>query len=130
MVFTAGVPSAELPAHYAMADVFAMPCRTRGYGLDVEGLGIVFLEASATGVPVVAGRSGGAPETVRDGETGRVVDGRSHSQIVEAVSTILADPALAARMGAAGRAWITSDWSWAAQADRLSELVSPRRPDV
>ncbi len=130
VVFTAGVPSAELPAHYAMADVFAMPCRTRGYGLDVEGLGIVFLEASATGVPVVAGRSGGAPETVRDGETGRVVDGRSHSQIVEAVSTILADPALAARMGAAGRAWITSDWSWASQADRLSELVSPRRPDV
>ena len=75
VVFTGGVPGAELPAHHAMADVFAMPCRTRGAGLDVEGLGIVFLEASATGVPVVAGRSGGAPETVRDGETGSVVDG-------------------------------------------------------
>ncbi|HTH85368.1 glycosyltransferase family 4 protein, partial [Mycobacterium sp.] len=75
VVFTEGVPGDELPAHHALADVFAMPCRTRGAGLDVEGLGIVFLEASATGVPVVAGRSGGAPEAVRDGETGVVVDG-------------------------------------------------------
>ena len=74
VVFTGGVPGAELPAHHAMADVFAMPCRTRGAGLDVEGLGIVYLEASATGVPVVAGRSGGAPETVQDGETGLVVE--------------------------------------------------------
>lgn len=124
VVFTGGVPSAELPAHYAMADVFAMPCRTRGYGLDVEGLGIVFLEASASGVPVVAGRSGGAPETVRDGETGRVVDGRSVDEIVDAICPILTDPALAARMGTAGRAWISSDWSWPTQTARLSELVS------
>ena len=65
VVFTDGVPGDELPAHHAMADVFAMPCRTRGAGLDVEGLGIVYLEASATGVPVVAGRSGGAPEIGR-----------------------------------------------------------------
>ncbi len=130
VVFTGGVPSAELPAHYAMADVFAMPCRTRGYGLDVEGLGIVFLEASATGVPVVAGSSGGAPETVRDGETGRVVDGRSHAQIVEAVSAILADPALAARMGEAGRRWVREDWSWQAKTARLSELISGAAPVV
>lgn len=130
VVFTAGVPSAELPAHYAMADVFAMPCRTRGYGLDVEGLGIVFLEASATGAPVVAGSSGGAPETVRDGETGRVVDGRSHAQIVEAVSTILADPALAAQMGEAGRRWVREDWSWAAQTARLAELITGPAPTV
>lgn len=124
VVFTGGVPSDELPAHYAMADVFAMPCRTRGYGLDVEGLGIVFLEASASGVPVVAGRSGGAPETVRDGETGRVVDGRSVDEIVEAICPILADPAVAARMGAAGREWITRDWSWPAQTARLAGFVA------
>ena len=123
VVFTGGVPSAELPAHYAMADVFAMPCRTRGYGMDVEGLGIVFLEASASGVPVVAGCSGGAPETVRDGETGRLVDGRSHDEIVDAVGSILADPDLAARMGAAGRTWISRDWSWPAQTARLSGLM-------
>ncbi|MFD6106111.1 glycosyltransferase family 4 protein, partial [Nocardia salmonicida] len=63
VVFTGRVPSGELAAHHTIADVFAMPCRTRGAGLDVEGLGIVFLEASASGVPVVAGDSGGAPET-------------------------------------------------------------------
>ncbi len=126
VVFTRGVPSAELPAHYAMADVFAMPCRTRGSGLDVEGLGIVFLEASAAGVPVVAGNSGGAPETVRDGETGRVVDGRSHDEIVDAVSGLLADPELAQQMGEAGRRWATRDWTWAAHTERLSQLVRPQ----
>ncbi|WP_157012118.1 glycosyltransferase, partial [Mycobacterium celatum] len=86
VTFTGGVPAAELPAHHAMADVFAMPCRTRGAGLDVEGLGIVFLEASATGVPVIAGCSGGAPETVRHNETGLVVDGRSEQQVADAVT--------------------------------------------
>ena len=70
VVFTGSVPWAELPAHYAAGDVFAMPCRTRRRGLDVEGLGIVYLEASATGLPVVAGDSGGAPDAVREGETG------------------------------------------------------------
>src|ERR1700742_5232488 len=86
VVFTEGVPGDELPAHHALADVFAMPCRTRGAGLDVEGFGIVFLEASATGVPVVAGNSGGAPETIRDGETGVVVDGWDVGAIAAAVS--------------------------------------------
>ncbi|PND52990.1 glycosyltransferase family 4 protein, partial [Rhodococcus sp. ENV425] len=86
VVITGGVPAAELPAHHTIADVFAMPCRTRGAGLDVEGLGIVYLEASATGVPVVAGRSGGAPETVRAGETGVVVDGTSVAAVAGAVA--------------------------------------------
>ncbi|OBA95021.1 alpha-(1-2)-phosphatidylinositol mannosyltransferase, partial [Mycobacteriaceae bacterium 1482268.1] len=97
--FTGGVPGAELPAHHAMADVFAMPCRTRGGGLDVEGLGIVFLEASSTGVPVVAGDSGGASETVQEGVTGRVVDGTDVDEIASAISEILADPQRAAEMG-------------------------------
>jgi phosphatidylinositol alpha-1,6-mannosyltransferase len=123
VVFTGGVPNAELPGHYAMADVFAMPCRTRGAGLDVEGLGIVFLEASATAVPVVAGDSGGAPETVRDGETGRIVDGRSHEEIVEAVSALLADSATARRMGEAGRRWIGRDWNWDTHTARLGGLL-------
>ena len=103
VVFTGGVPGAELPAHHAMADVFAR-CRTRGAGLDVEGLDIVFLEASSTGVPVVAGDSGGAPETVRDDETGRIVDGTDVGQIATAISEILVDPAGAARMGRQGGA--------------------------
>jgi phosphatidylinositol alpha-1,6-mannosyltransferase len=123
VVFTDGVPGDELPAHHALADVFAMPCRTRGAGLDVEGLGIVYLEASATGVPVVAGRSGGAPETVRDGETGVVVDGWNVGAIAASVSDLLADPDRAVRMGAAGRQWVVDNWQWRTQAARLAELL-------
>jgi phosphatidylinositol alpha-1,6-mannosyltransferase len=124
VVFTGGVPAQELPAHHAMADVFAMPCRTRGAGLDVEGLGIVYLEASACGVPVVAGRSGGAPETVRDGETGRVVEGTDLDAIVAAVGDLLTDPDTAARMGAAGREWVVQNWQWRTQGVRLQRLLS------
>lgn len=124
VVFTGAVPTAELPAHYAMADVFAMPCRTRGAGLDVEGLGIVFLEASATGIPVVAGRSGGAPETVLEGETGQVVDGRDVDELAEVISGLLADPDRAQRMGQAGRQWVSRDWNWDTLTARLSGLMN------
>ncbi|WP_280306985.1 glycosyltransferase family 4 protein [Nocardia neocaledoniensis] len=123
VVFTGRVPSGELAAHHTLADVFAMPCRTRGAGLDVEGLGIVYLEASATGVPVVAGSSGGAPETVREGETGLVVHGRSVEQISDAVVELLTDRDKAAAMGAAGRAWVEENWHWDRQGARLRELL-------
>jgi phosphatidylinositol alpha-1,6-mannosyltransferase len=119
VVFTGAVPWSELPAHYAAGDVFAMPCRTRHGGLDVEGLGIVYLEAAATGLPVVAGRSGGAQETVRDGITGRVVDGWDVAAVAEAVVAPLADPELAAKMGAAGRGWVSQSWRWDDLAARL-----------
>lgn len=122
--FTGSVPWAELPAHYAAGDVFAMPCRTRLGGIDVEGLGIVYLEAAATGLPVVAGRSGGAPEAVRDGETGHVVDGRDVAAVAGAVAGLLADPALAASMGAKGRAWVEREWRWDVLADRLRSLLA------
>lgn len=123
VVFTGRVPAADLAAHHTIADVFAMPCRTRGLGLDVEGLGIVFLEASASGVPVVAGNSGGAPETVREGETGRVVDGRSTESITDAIVAILSDPDAAAAMGAAGRTWVQQQWRWDRMGVRLRELL-------
>ncbi|OBI75607.1 glycosyltransferase family 4 protein, partial [Mycobacterium asiaticum] len=123
VTFTGGVPGDELPAHHAMADVFAMPCRTRGAGLDVEGLGIVFLEASAAGVPVVAGRSGGAPEAVQHDKTGLVVDGNSVDQIADAVSGLLADRDRAAAMGAAGRDWVRKEWRWDTLAARLADLL-------
>ncbi|MDH6245965.1 glycosyltransferase family 4 protein [Mycobacterium sp. OTB74] len=123
VVFTGGVPGDELPAHHAMADVFAMPCRTRGSGLDVEGLGIVFLEASSCGVPVVAGNSGGAPETVVEGRTGRVVDGRDVGAIAAAISDVLADPDRATAMGAAGRQFVLDNWQWSSKGQRLTELL-------
>jgi phosphatidylinositol alpha-1,6-mannosyltransferase len=122
--FTGSVPWPELPAHYAAGDVFAMPCRTRFGGIDVEGLGIVYLEAAATGLPVVAGTSGGAPDAVRDGETGVVVDGRDAERVAAEVASLLADPARAAAMGAKGRAWVEESWRWDVLAARLREMLA------
>lgn len=121
--FTGSVPWAELPAHYAAGDVFAMPCRTRRQGLDVEGLGIVYLEASASGLPVIAGDSGGAPDAVIEGETGYVVGGRDLPALVERLSSLLSDPAKARAMGKAGRAWVERDWRWDLLAARMTQLL-------
>lgn len=129
VVITGGVPWEELPAHYAAGDVFAMPCRTRQGGWDVEGLGIVYLEASATGLAVVAGDSGGAPDAVRDGHTGFVVGGRDPEALVNRLVRLLNDPALAAQMGAEGRQWVESSWGWQRSADRLATLLDGRDPD-
>lgn len=124
VIFAGSVAWSELPAHYAAADVFAMPCRTRGSGLDVEGLGIVFLEAAASGLPVIAGRSGGAPETVQPGRTGTVVDGRDVPEVAAAVADLLTDRRRAAEWGANGRAWVSRTWNWDRSADRLAALLS------
>ena len=124
VVLTGSVPWEVLPAHYDAGDVFAMPCRTRGAGMDVEGLGIVFLEASATGLPVVAGRSGGSPDAVLDGQTGHLVDGRSVTAVAERVGGLLADPDRAREMGAAGRAWVEREWRWDVLAARLRGLLA------
>ncbi|MEU6850751.1 glycosyltransferase family 4 protein [Actinacidiphila alni] len=121
--FTGPVPWEELPAHYGAGDVFAMPCRTRRGGLDVEGLGIVYLEASATGLPVVAGDSGGAPDAVLDGETGWVVQGGSPAQAADRILTLLHDPELRRRMGERGRRWVEESWRWDLLAQRLRSLL-------
>jgi phosphatidyl-myo-inositol dimannoside synthase len=123
VVLTGSVPMAELAAHYAAGDVYAMPSRTRGGGLDVEAFGLVYLEASATGLPVVAGRSGGAPETVRDGITGHVVDGRHPGELADVLADLLSDPERAAKMGQAGRQWAREAWGWPDLADRLHRLL-------
>jgi phosphatidyl-myo-inositol dimannoside synthase len=121
--FTGPVPQSELPAHYAAGDVFAMPCRTRRGGLDVEGLGIVYLEASATGLPVVGGDSGGAPDAIKDGETGYVVGGRDVEALSGRLIELLSDPAGAKAMGEKGRAWVERDWNWDVAASRLRALI-------
>jgi phosphatidylinositol alpha-1,6-mannosyltransferase len=125
VVFTGAVPAGELPAHYAAGDVFAMPCRTRRAGLDVEGLGMVFLEAAACSRPVVAGTSGGAPETVREGVTGHVVDPRSPDAVADALAGLLDEPDRARAMGRAGRAWVEERWSWTTISDGFAELLEP-----
>jgi phosphatidyl-myo-inositol dimannoside synthase len=124
VVLTGSVPWEELPAHYDAGDVFAMPCRTRRGGLEVEGLGIVYLEASATGLPVVAGRSGGAPDAVLDGRTGHVVDGRSVEAVGDAVARLLLDRDAARAMGEAGRDWVSSERRWDVLAERLRGLLA------
>ena len=91
VVFAGEVPDADLPAHYAVGDVFAMPCRSRFGGLEVEGFGIVFLEAAATGRAVVAGRSGGAAEAVLDEQTGLLVEGREPKAVALAIARLLLD---------------------------------------
>jgi phosphatidylinositol alpha-1,6-mannosyltransferase len=123
VVLTGGVAAVDLPQHYAAGDVFAMPCRTRRHGLDVEGLGMVYLEAAACGLPVVVGTSGGAPETVREGVTGHVVDPRSPAAVAAALVGLLDDPDRARAMGAAGRAWVEERWSWTSIAATFADLL-------
>jgi phosphatidyl-myo-inositol dimannoside synthase len=127
VVCTGAVPWSELPAYYAAGDIFAMPCRTRGHGLDVEGLGLVFLEASATGLPLVVGDAGGARETVRPGDTGELVNGRDVAAVARAIATLLADPEGAAAMGRCGRRWMLRDWDWDRRQQQLEKLLLAAR---
>ena len=121
--FAGAVPGQELPAYYDAADVFAMPCRTRRRGLDVEGLGIVYLEASATGLPVIGGDSGGAPDAIRDGESGYVVPGRSVASVEDRIIGLLTDPDRARAMGEKGLAWVQQEWRWDLVAGRLEQIL-------
>ena len=120
IVFTGQVAEDELPLYYALGDVFAMPCRNRLGGLEVEGWGNVFIEAAACATPVVVGDSGGAPESLVDGETGILVDGTSVMDVADAVASLLSDPARAAAMGAAGRDRVLRDHRWPDIAARLA----------
>ena len=123
VVFSGPVPAGELPAYYDAGNVFAMPCRTRRLGLEAEGLGIVYLEASAAGLPVISGDSGGAPDAVLPGETGYVVPGRDISAVADRICGLLADPAGAAAMGEKGSAWVDREWRWDLVADRLRQIL-------
>ena len=120
VVFAGQVSEEDLPRYYALGDVFAMPCRSRLAGMEVEGWGNVFIEASACARPIVVGDSGGARETVIDGETGLLVDGKDVEQVADAVAGLLADPERARRMGAAGRERVERAHAWPAIAGRLA----------
>jgi phosphatidyl-myo-inositol dimannoside synthase len=123
VIFAGEVPPDVLPHYFRAGDVFAMPCRTRKLGLEVEGFGLAFLEASAVGRPAVAGDSGGAPEAVVHGETGLVVDGGEVDEVAEAISELLSDAEKADKLGAAGADRVHRDFTWEALSNRLRRLL-------
>jgi phosphatidylinositol alpha-1,6-mannosyltransferase len=123
VVFAGFVPDDELPAYYAAADCFCMPCTTRMGGLDTEGFGVVYLEAQASGLPCIAGRCGGSGEAVVHGETGVVLDNPTPSSVRRAIDLFAGDPALTARVGAAGRLRIEQEFAPEVAAGRIEEAL-------
>ena len=123
ITFIGRIQYADLPRYISVGDIFAMPSRSRLAGLEVEGLGIVYLEASACGLPVIAGKSGGAPDAVLEGETGITVDGRDPAETARAVNTLFDDPIRAKEMGQRGREWIISNWRWDSWSAKFIELL-------
>ena len=124
VTFVGRVQFAELPTYFCVGDLFAMPSRSRFGGLEVEGLGIVYLEASSCGLPVIAGNSGGAPDAVVAGRTGLVVDGTKVEEISHAVIELLGNPGRATEMGREGRAWAKEHWSWRSWSGQFAEILN------
>lgn len=122
VTFIGRIQYKDLPRYICAGDIFAMPSRSRLAGLEVEGLGIVYLEASSCALPVIAGRSGGAPDAVDEGVTGFSVDGTSPTQVSRAIINLFDDPIRAKAMGAAGRSWIIDKWRWEIWAKEFNSL--------
>jgi phosphatidylinositol alpha-1,6-mannosyltransferase len=110
--FLGKVSDANLLAAYRRADIFVMPTREEKEIASMEGFGIVYLEASACGLPVVAGRSGGVAEAVRDGETGYLVEPDNPVALAETLSHLLIDEDLRRRLGQNGRRWVETEMNW------------------
>lgn len=121
VTFTGRVQYEDLTKYICVGDIFAMPSRSRLGGLEVEGLGIVYLEASACGLPVLAGDSGGAPDAVAPGLTGLVVNGRDTNEIAAGLIKLLETDRKA--MGQAGRKWAVAQWDWQIWANKFIELI-------
>ncbi len=122
VTFIGRIQYADLPRYICVGDLFAMPSRSRLAGLEVEGLGIVYLEASSCALPVITGRSGGAPDAVDEGITGFSVDGTSVSEVASAIVKLLDDPEGAKAMGEAGRRWVIENWRWEIWSKRFNSL--------
>jgi phosphatidylinositol alpha-1,6-mannosyltransferase len=126
VIFIGRINYQELPEYISMGDVFAMPSRSRLMGLEVEGLGIVYLEASACGLPVIGGASGGAPDAVIDGVTGYVVDGNDLSAIAHRTVELLDSPITREKMGRAGRSWVIENWRWEIWSQEFNKALEIR----
>jgi phosphatidylinositol alpha-1,6-mannosyltransferase len=123
VVFTGRVSHHDLPDYICLGEIFAMPVRSRFSGLEVEGLGIVYLEASACGLPVIVGNSGGAVDAVLDKKTGLLVDGTKSDEIADAICELLANPERAKQMGAAGRDWVINNWQLSSWSEKFNKVL-------
>jgi phosphatidylinositol alpha-1,6-mannosyltransferase len=123
VIFTGRVAHSDLPDYIRLGEIFAMPVRSRFSGFEVEGLGIVYLEANACGLPVVVGDSGGAKDAVIDQVTGLLVDGTNVDQISKVICELLADPYRGKAMGEAGRGWVISNWQLATWSEKFNKLL-------
>lgn len=123
VVFAGRVSHHDLPDYICLGEIFAMPVRSRFSGLEVEGLGIVYLEASACGLPVIVGNSGGAVDAVLDKKTGLLVDGTKSDQIADAICELLANPERAKQMGAAGRDWVIKNWQLSSWSEKFNKVL-------
>ena len=124
VIFTGRIKFEELPKYIQLGEVFAMPSRDRFFGLEVEGLGIVYLEASACGVPVIVGKSGGAPDAVIENQTGLIVDGTNPKEISDAICKLLDNKDLAMQMGRNGRQWVVENWRWQIWSEKFNALLN------
>ena len=124
VTFIGRIQYKDLPTYICVGDIFAMPSRSRLMGLEVEGLGIVYLEASSCGLPVLAGDSGGAPDALVQNETGLVVDGTDDQQIATAAIKLLTNIELSKKMGLAGRQWIIDNWRWEIWSKDFEKLLN------
>ena len=124
VTFIGRIQYKDLPTYICVGDIFAMPSRSRLMGLEVEGLGIVYLEASSCGLPVLAGDSGGAPDALVQNETGLVVNGTDDQQIATAAIKLLTDIELSKKMGLAGRQWIIDNWRWEIWSKDFEKLLN------
>jgi phosphatidylinositol alpha-1,6-mannosyltransferase len=123
VTFIGRITYVELPRYICLGEVFVMPSRSRLAGLEVEGLGIVYLEASACGLPVIAGNSGGAPDAVVQGVTGLVVNGKDQHAVATSIATLLNDQEKAREMGRRGREWVIDQWRWEIWSEKFRELL-------
>ena len=123
VTFVGRINYEKLPEYICVGDLFAMPSRSRFGGLEVEGLGIAYLEASACGLPVIAGSSGGAPDAVVDGKSGAVVNGTDITAIANTVIKFLRDPEGSQQMGQFGRNWVVEKWRWEIWSQAFERLL-------
>ncbi|MGA1099081.1 MAG: glycosyltransferase family 4 protein [Candidatus Nanopelagicales bacterium] len=123
VTFLGTLTQKELAAFYGMSNVFAMPNRTRNFGLDVEGLGMVFLEAAACGIPTIGGRAGGVPDALIDEATGYLVNPKKREELLAKLDLLLQNPNLAKSMGSTGRDWVVKNWQWASRREQLKQLL-------